>query len=892
MTEQTILLVGYSMAWQQVIGTYRAGDAVTFVEEPDVVRKRDVHASLATADPACELVEWEYQRPGAADRFHLAHRDLRPVAIVPVLEYAVPFAARLAERYGVPGAGACAAELLCDKHLLRQVAAEAGIPNPRSQAVDGPDDVFEFMREHGGPVVLKPANRQASVGTRVLRELGEVKAAWQECVSQDEGIFVPDRPRPLRMLVEQFVEGDEFSVELIVRDGESLFCNVTGKLLFPGTRPVEQAHTVPASIPPALTALLCEETLRVLDATGFCTGFVHCEWIVSGGVPHLVECAGRMPGDSIVPLIMRAWQADVVEWFLTVMRGDALEQIPPTQAPGGSAAWFLHVPPGEVVDVRGLEQARAMEGVTSAEVSVQPGDRTFELRSSWDRVGHVLTAAASADAALELARHAADAIAIDVVTDSAHITSPEPPLEPAEPSADEAVVANERGVIAEHYYSLHSIASVEATRASSSFPAATPESRVLGLVQSAEIALYNLADLLGRAATDLDAGDVDRCATKMCWARGFHRVLVRLSLAAIRAGEAAGRPAPEEFWRIDATPGYAEFLPALQRFDATLRRLDEEHAIDALETFAGAALGDPVFTILHTARIANHDSRTWSLNFERVPHPAPGTQDLEALLATRWLRNAVEEHQLNGDTYFTQFRALHQIPELLAREVNDSVEIAIRAIRRGDIDEALDALEGALCLADPIEACLPPIVDNLTTRDYHDIRENLGLTSGSHSVSLRFHLFTELYEQLCDAVAGLGDGPADEPLVRRIRRQVVMLHTFIFAWRDMHLHLPRNNLGGSATKSLTGSPDAIRTVRKMRDNAAVADPSARVTQALPVRTTKDSALAAYLDSPSGSDALLLSATGEATKANFCDVQERVGFFAQRCPFTRPPRRTV
>jgi biotin carboxylase len=418
MNDPTILLVGYSLAWQQVIAGYRGDDTVTFIEEPDVVRKREVHASLATAEPACELVEWEYQRPGAADRFYLAHRDLRPVVIVPVVEYAVPFAARLAERYGMPGAGACAAELLCDKHLLRQVAAGAGIPNPRSRAVDGPDGVFEFMREHGAPVVLKPANRQASIGTRVLRALGEVEVAWQECVGQDEGIFVPDRPRPLRMLVEQFVEGDEFSVELLVHDGGSLFCNVTGKLLFPGARPVEQAHTVPASIPPALTELLRGETLRVLDAVGFGTGFVHCEWIVSGGVPHLVECAGRMPGDSIMPLITRAWNADVLGWFLTVMRGDVLEEVPPAHAPGGAAAWFLHVAPGEVVDVRNLEQARTMEGVTSADVSVQPGDRTFELRSSWDRVGCILTAGASAEAALEHARRAAAKIEIEVVADS------------------------------------------------------------------------------------------------------------------------------------------------------------------------------------------------------------------------------------------------------------------------------------------------------------------------------------------------------------------------------------------------------------------------------------------------------------------------------------------
>ena len=166
----------------------------------------------------------------------------------------------------------------------------------------------------------------------------------------------------------------------------------------------------------------------MLDAVGFASGFGHREWIVSEGVPHLVECAGRMPGDSIVPLIMQAWQADVVDWFLTVMRGDAPAGPLPTGAPRGAAAWFLHVEPGEVVSVRGVHEARALEGVTSAEVSVAAGDATYELRSSWDRVGYVLTLAEDADTALALARRAAETIAIDVVprTEAADVPGPLP----------------------------------------------------------------------------------------------------------------------------------------------------------------------------------------------------------------------------------------------------------------------------------------------------------------------------------------------------------------------------------------------------------------------------------------------------------------------------------
>ena len=277
------------------------------------------------------------------------------------------------------------------------------------------------MLDCDGPIVLKPANRQASVGTQVLRDLGAVDAAWAECTQQDEGIYAPDRPKPLVMLAEQFVAGDEFSVELLVRDGEPLFANVTEKHLFDGPRPIELGHAVPAPIAIALSEQLIAQTRGVLDAIGFGSGFVHCEWIVMDGIPYLVECAGRMPGDLIVPMIDNAWRTDMVGAFATVMRGGELAEPLPSSAAGGSGVCFVRAEPGEVVSVRGVEEARALDGVLAADVLVAPGDRVNELRSSWDRVGYVSATASTPEQALALAQRAAALIHVDVMTDT---TSP------------------------------------------------------------------------------------------------------------------------------------------------------------------------------------------------------------------------------------------------------------------------------------------------------------------------------------------------------------------------------------------------------------------------------------------------------------------------------------
>jgi biotin carboxylase len=414
-----IIVVGYTVPMQHGLDGFRPADSVVFVDEPDVAIGRGVETHLADSTSARELIGFEYQLPGAADAFFQEHRHLRPSAVIPGVEYAVPFAARLAERYGVPGAGFGAAQILRDKSLLRTVARAAGIANPGSQAVDGPPAVRDFMARQGGPVVLKPANRQASVGTKILLDPDEVDVAWADCTVQDEGLLVPRRGMPLQMLAEQYVQGDEFSVEMVVRDGRAVFGNVTAKTVYPGPRPVELGHVVPAPVPETQTAQLLAETQRVLDAVGFGTGFVHCEWIVSAGIPYLVECAGRMPGDGIMELIQNAWQFEVARLYIAVMEGRPFTEPVPAKPSRGAAVWFLHVEAGRVHSVDGVEDARAVPDVVTVVVGPKPGDQVNELRSSWDRVALVTSSSVDTAEALRRAQEGIAAITIRVVADVA-----------------------------------------------------------------------------------------------------------------------------------------------------------------------------------------------------------------------------------------------------------------------------------------------------------------------------------------------------------------------------------------------------------------------------------------------------------------------------------------
>jgi biotin carboxylase len=416
MADRPVICVGFVLAALPTL-RFRPEQSVIFVEEPDIVRKRDVHAKVAGDPHLREVIEWEHYLPGAADEFFNRYPDLDPIAVLPLVEYATPFAARVAERYGIPGGGHGAVQLLRDKSLLRRVASAAGIANPASQRVDGPEGIRAFMREHPGRVVIKPANRSGSVGTLVIDDPAQVDEAWQWCLVHDEGIFVPDRGLPLSMLVEQHVAGHEYSVEMLVRDAEPVFANVTDKLLFPGPLPIEQGHVVPAGIPDEQAEMLRAETCRLLRAIGYGTGVVHCEWIVSDGVPYLVECGGRFPGDNIVELLIEAYDFDLVRAYFTLMAGEPFKEPLPARATQAGAVRFITAETGVVEAVDGVEEARAMPGVVACDVSVEPGERTPVLRSSWDRIGHVRVNAATPDEAARLVDDAVAKIVVKVQPD-------------------------------------------------------------------------------------------------------------------------------------------------------------------------------------------------------------------------------------------------------------------------------------------------------------------------------------------------------------------------------------------------------------------------------------------------------------------------------------------
>ncbi len=405
----THLMMGFGSGLLEHMDRLLPAKTLVVVEEPDVVTARRVLKRCQAYACFAGLLQAPIHDERAVSATVAALPALPAVqVVVPGVEYGVVAAAALAERMKLPGAGLAAARAFRSKIRLRATAERAGIPQPRWRAVTDAAEADRARRDFSGRCVLKPADRQGSLGVLLLGPDDDMTAAWAHVSSAEEAKVRTKRKLPKEFLVEERLDGPEVSVECLVARGSVLFLNVTAKSVFHGTHPVENGHVVPAPLEPGVRALLTDAMTALIRATGFDSGILHAEWILVQGRPALIECAGRLPGDGIKTMIDHAYGGSIVSDYLSVLGGaDTPCERSAVQA---AAVRFLAPPPGVLHSVEGISKAEGMPGVVEVRITAEPGTDYGDVTSSFDRAGHVMALGVDPEEAWDRVQAAADVV--------------------------------------------------------------------------------------------------------------------------------------------------------------------------------------------------------------------------------------------------------------------------------------------------------------------------------------------------------------------------------------------------------------------------------------------------------------------------------------------------
>ncbi|MER5996304.1 ATP-grasp domain-containing protein [Streptomyces viridosporus] len=308
-------------------------------------------------------------------------------ALLTVNEYLTDLATHACTALGLPGNDPEHATAARNKAVMATAFEAAHVTAPRTRTTTSPGELRALHAAGvvGLPFVVKPADGAGSAGITVVTSPDQTEAAWHAARTAQVMYGLPRDPR---VLAQDHVPGDEFSVESFTQHGATTHLCITRKHTTNGAHRVELGHTLPTRLPTATERALLEQTERAITAVGVHNGATHTELILnSDGRCSVLEIGARLGAGHIGVLIQHALGIDPWRALWDIALGQPASLIPATR--GYATARFLTSPrAGRLVAVTGLPPVTTT--VPAAHIRAAAGTHVGPATSNRGRLGHVI----------------------------------------------------------------------------------------------------------------------------------------------------------------------------------------------------------------------------------------------------------------------------------------------------------------------------------------------------------------------------------------------------------------------------------------------------------------------------------------------------------------------
>ena len=372
-------------------------------------------AQLADVTFVVDYTDWEIVRPLA----EAAHRTWGFRAALSLTEPGLDVAARINDLLELGGTGYEVSHRLRDKWVMRRHLAAAGEDTIAAGLVGDRESLERFGADHGYPFIVKPTDMTAGYGLLPVATPDELDRVWGEIRRfREEGVTYGTTLFTIQdFIMEEYVDGPEFSVESFSFAGRHAVVAVTEKLVHP-SHFVELGHTLPARIDPALEHDIVETVKRFLDVIGLADGPSHTEVRIGARGPAIIESHNRIGGDRIGDLVRAAYGIDLADlaggWPFRLV-----DELPDRPEPlGGACVRFVHGRPGRVVALGDADDLSARPEVIATELTAKVGDVVRPLHNNWDRLGLVAVLGSDSDAAVEICNDVLASFEVETIDDA------------------------------------------------------------------------------------------------------------------------------------------------------------------------------------------------------------------------------------------------------------------------------------------------------------------------------------------------------------------------------------------------------------------------------------------------------------------------------------------
>lgn len=329
--------------------------------------------------------------------------------IHPCSEVSMSVMGRINDVFGLSGITREQAIRATNKHLMREAFEKGNAPSPKSILTVNAEDAWRRLQsEFDTDAILKPSRNSGSRGiAKVSRNMDkdDFIRAYDEALSES---------RDHSVLIEQFIEGPEFSIEIIVWQGEIHVLTVTDKKTTGAPHFVELGHNQPSCFSDADVETLKAAAIAGVKALGVNNCACHAEAKLMNGKAYLMEVGARLGGDFIsTELTHLSTGIDMVAAAIDVALG-VEPDLSVKEEPKGVCVRYFCPKPGKLVSISNTEVLNNPH-VYLWEIYPKEGDVIPAVTSSLCRSGHVIVTEKTPQKAIELAERLIESVKFETI---------------------------------------------------------------------------------------------------------------------------------------------------------------------------------------------------------------------------------------------------------------------------------------------------------------------------------------------------------------------------------------------------------------------------------------------------------------------------------------------
>jgi biotin carboxylase len=298
-------------------------------------------------------------------------------------EVGVMPAAKACEALGLPGIGLKSAEACTNKILMRKALRKKGVSVPNFYGTSVLKEAEDFAKETGFPLIIKPAVGSGSRGVRKLESMAELAEAFDNAkkISRDS-----------RIIIEQFMEGIDTTVDCIIHKGKLEVLGIADKIKSPLPYRSDIMIYYPANFDAEIINEIIVAAKKTAEAVGLKEGPAHIEMLINNKSIRVVEIAARGGGFKTFDLIDQAVSGvDTVGESIKIALGMEVDVKPRLKR--AALLYFFKENPGKLIKITGENEARKIKGVIELVITVKPGELVKEYTCGDDRIGYFVAVA-------------------------------------------------------------------------------------------------------------------------------------------------------------------------------------------------------------------------------------------------------------------------------------------------------------------------------------------------------------------------------------------------------------------------------------------------------------------------------------------------------------------